>query len=403
VAVPGLCAILSRADDWPQWRGPNRDGTAQGVKLPDPWPEGLKQLWQVTVGAGQASPVVVGDRVYQFARQADDEVVLCLNAQSGKELWRVAYSAPYEMHPAATSHGKGPKSTPTFHDGRLYVLGISGILSCLDAQTGREMWRKEFSKQFPTTSPLYGASMSPLVENGLVIAHVGGHDKGALTAFDAATGTVKWSNDVDGPGYASPVAATLGGERQVVTQTQNFLLGVAAANGKTLWKIPFKTDYDQNIITPVVYKDMVIYSGVSQPLTAVRLEKADAGWTTHEVWSNKDAPLYMSSPVLKGHLLFGMSHRKGGQVFCVDADTGRTLWQTEGRAGDNASLVSLGPVMAMLNHRGQLTFFKASADGYEPVKQYQVAESQTWAQPAFVGGRVYIEDNAALTCWSLVP
>src|SRR5262249_53356444 len=151
---------------------------------------------------------------------------------------------------------------------------------------------------------------------------------------------VQWSNDIDGPGYASPIAVTLAGERQIVTQTQNFFLGVAAASGKTLWKIPFKTDYDQNIITPVLYKDLLIYSGVSEPLAAVRLEKTETGIVPKEVWSNKEHPLYMCSPVLRGDLLFGMSHLKGGQLFCVNAATGKTLWQNDGRVGENASLVN---------------------------------------------------------------
>src|ERR671938_134697 len=148
------------------------------------------------------------------------------------------------MHPAARGHGKGPKSTPVLMSGKVYTLGITGVLSCHDARTGKLLWRKDFSKQYPNTSPLYGTAMSPVVDNGLLIAHVGGHDKGALTAFDAGTGTVKWSYEADGPAYSSPIVVNLAGVRQVVTFTQKEFVGVAAADGKLLWRLPAKSSYD---------------------------------------------------------------------------------------------------------------------------------------------------------------
>jgi outer membrane protein assembly factor BamB len=393
-----LTPVLVRAADWPQWRGPNRDGVVEGFAAPARWPKTLKEHWRVTVGEGHASPVVADGKVYQFARQKDDEVLLCLEAATGKEVWRASYPAPYEMHAAALTHGKGPKSTPTVSGGKVYTLGIGGILSCFDARTGAVRWRKEFAQQYPRTSPLYGTAMSPLVEGGLCIAHVGGHDKGALTAFDAETGAVKWSYDGDGPGYASPIRATLAGERQVVTQTQNYVLGVTAATGQLLWRVPFKTDYDQNIITPVLYKDLLIYSGENQPITAVRLEKQGSALTPKEVWSNKAHALYMSSPVLKGNLLFGLSHRRSGQLFCLDADTGKTLWQTDGRLGENAALLQSGPVVFVLTNPGQLLVVKADAARYELLAQYQVTDSPTWAHPAPLGDRFLIKAQTTLAC-----
>src|SRR5262249_44172221 len=156
--------------------------------------------------------------------------------------------------------------------------------------SGDLKWRKEFAKQYSRTSPLFGTAMSPLVVDGLVIAHVGGHDKGAPTAFDAETGAEKWTNPLDGPGYASPILVTLADVRQLITQTQNFLVGVDPATGMLLWKLPFKTAFVQNIITPVVYKDLLIYGGYGQPTRAVRLEKTSegGGLSAREIWSNKD-------------------------------------------------------------------------------------------------------------------
>jgi outer membrane protein assembly factor BamB len=201
------------AGDWPQWRGANRDGAVTDFTAPQSWPAELKQQWKVTVGVGHASPLFVDGKVYVFARQGDEEVLLSLDGATGKEVWRSAQPIAYEMNPAARGHGKGPKSTPVYSNGKIYTFGITGVLSCHDARTGKLRWRKEFSKQYPNTSPLYGTAMSPVVEGGLLIAHVGGQDKGALTAFDAETGAVKWAYDMDGPAYASPIVVEQAGVR----------------------------------------------------------------------------------------------------------------------------------------------------------------------------------------------
>ncbi|HEX3727311.1 MAG TPA: PQQ-binding-like beta-propeller repeat protein, partial [Pirellulales bacterium] len=158
---------------WPQWRGPHRDGQAPAVKLPSPLPKELEPQWQAEVGLGHSSPIVAGDKIYVLSRRGDNETVACLNLSTGKELWQQAYAAPYQVHPAAASHGKGPKSTPLVADGRLFTLGISGILTCWDARTGKQFWQREFSKQFEKTSPLYGAAMSPVVDADKCIVHVG--------------------------------------------------------------------------------------------------------------------------------------------------------------------------------------------------------------------------------------
>src|SRR5581483_6929462 len=201
------------AQDWPQWRGPHRDGIGAAIAEPKGWPEQLKRKWQVKVGEGHSSPVVAGGRIYVHARQEDREVVQCLRPESGQVVWQESYAAPYTVNPAATRHGKGVKSTPAVGGNRLYTFGISGILSCFDASTGKLQWRKEFG------SPDFGVAMSPVVDRGLLIAHVGTKGKGALTAFDAQTGAEKWSWKGDGPAYASPIVVELGGTRQVVTQS----------------------------------------------------------------------------------------------------------------------------------------------------------------------------------------
>jgi outer membrane protein assembly factor BamB len=401
-SVALLVAATVCAADWPQWRGPNRDGRIDGVSLPATWPKTLKEEWKVTVGTGHSTPVVVNDRVYVFARQGEEEVLSCLDASTGKQLWRSSVPISYQMNPAATGHGKGPKSTPVVSNGSVFTFGISGLLSCHDAQTGKLKWRNDFSKKYPATSPLYGTAMSPLVDNGLLIAHVGGQDKGALTAFDVETGTVKWSNDWDGPGYSSPIVVTLAGVRQLVTTAQKEIAGIDVASGKLLWQLPAKSEYDTNAVTAVAYKDTLVLSREQQGLIAVKLAKKGAEIVPTELWSNKDAQLYMNTPVLQGNQLFALSVRNKGQLLAIDADTGKTLWQSPGRMGENAAIVNVaGKVLLILTNEAKLFVLPATAKEFSPIAQYSVADSPTWAHPVVTGSHILIKDETSLRSLAL--
>jgi outer membrane protein assembly factor BamB len=400
-ALLSACALIlfvvsANAQDWPQWRGPNRDGNAPAIS--SSWPKTLKEEWKVTVGVGHASPVVADGKIFVFARQGEEETLLCLDAVTGKEIWKTSQPISYTMHEAATPHGKGPKSTPVVSKDSVYTLGISGVLSAHDARTGKLKWRHEFSKQYPKTSPLFGTAMSPIIDKGLVIAHVGGPDKGALTAFDAETGAVKWTNDLDGPAYASPILVTLAGVRQIVTFMQKDFVGVDAATGKLLWKMPAKTEYDENNVTAIAYKDMVIFFREKERLSAIRLVKQGEQIVPQEVWNNKDNYLYMSTPVLQGSTLLGFSSLKKGQFFALDADTGKTLWQGPGRAGENAAILNVGgSAFVALTNEAALIVLPVNAKEYAPSVQYTVANSPTWAHPVVIGNRILIKDETTLS------
>ena len=395
-----LSATPLYAQDWPQWRGPNRDGSAS-ARFSE-WPKALKEQWKVTVGVGHASPVIADSKIYVFARQGEEETLVCLDAATGKEIWKSSQPISYEMNPAAAGHGKGPKSTPVVHNGSVFTLGITGVLSAHDARTGKLKWRHEFSKQYPNTSPLYGTAMSPIVENGMVIAHVGGQDKGALTAFEAETGVVKWTNDMDGPAYASPIMVTLAGLRQVVTFTQKDFVGVDAATGKLLWKLAAKSEYDTNSVTALSYKDTLIFYREGQGLSAVRLVKQGGQIVPQEIWNNKENMLYLSTPVLQGSTLFGFSVLKKGQFFALDADTGKTLWQGPGRMGENAAILNAGgSVFLALTNEANLIVLPVNAKEYAPTVQYTVANSPTWAHPVVSGNRILIKDETTLRSLAL--
>jgi outer membrane protein assembly factor BamB len=224
-----------------------------------------------------------------------------------------------------------------------------------------------------------------------VVFHMGGNDKGTLSAFDVNTGEAKWAWSGDGPAYGSPMLFDFGGTRQIVTMTQQKFIGLDAATGSLLWQRPYTTEYAQNIITPVRYGDTLIVSGYQQPVVAFRVVRQDNQWTTEQVWENPDVSLYMSDAVLIGETLVGFSQRRSGQFFGLDARSGKTLWTSEPRQATNAAIVAGGDFWFALKDDGELLVLRRDARAFEPLKRYTVANSATWAQPVISGNRVFVK------------
>lgn len=401
IAVSTLLNQSVEAQDWTGWRGASRDGVVSGFAARTSWPDALKLKWKILAGEGHASPVVSGGRVYLHSRRGEQEVVAAFDLSTGKEIWSDKYPVSYTMHPAATGHGKGPKSTPVISNGKLYTLGITGIISCYTLQDGKLRWRKDFAGQYKTSSPYFGTAMSPLVDGSTLIAHVGGHDSGALTALNTETGEIKWTWKGDGPGYASPIAVDIDGTHQIVTQSQQNIIGIDAATGELLWKIPFDTEYVQNIITPVVYQKTLIFSGINKGVFAVKVSKLNNRWQTETLWHNKDVAMYMSSPVLSGDLLLGLSHKNKGQYFCLDARTGKTLWTSEPRQGENAAILTAGDLLFMLGDDAELIVARVNLSAFQVIKKFSVAEGATWAHPVILKNQIIVKDVSMLALWSL--
>jgi len=342
--------------------------------------------------------LVAGNRIYLFSRKGENEVMSALDAESGKQLWQTGYPVAFTMQSAAVRHGQGPKSTPVLANGTLYSIGMIGTVTAWDAASGKQLWQK------PGTGvvPMYTShSFSPLVDRGLVIFHVGGHMKGALTAFDAKTGDVKWSWDGDGPGYGSPVVAEFGGTRQIVTITQGKLIGVDAATGALLWERPFVSSNFTNSGTPVLYGQTVIVSGNAGPTTAISVAKKDGQWVTEAVWENAETPVRFSNGVIVGDTFFNLSSRNAGQYFAVDAKTGKTVWQSPPRQAGNAAIVRAGNLVFSLEDDGELLVLPNIQTAFEPLRRYKLSEAETWTQPVISGNRVFVKDVSSLALWTL--
>jgi outer membrane protein assembly factor BamB len=381
VTVLTVAVSAQQGGEWPQWRGPHRNGAA-AFTVPPSWPAALTKQWEVAVGGGHSSPVIAGNRVFVHARQGEREITRALDLKTGKEIWRNDYNAPYTMNPAA---------------GRVFAFGISGILSAHDVATGKLLWRTAA----PPAPPEYGTAMSPIAEGGLVIAHTGGQGGGALTAFEPATGAIRWRWSGDGPAYASPVVADIADTRHVITQTQNSIVSVNAVNGQLLWQLPFKTPHEQNAVTPVVVGDTVIYSGLDNGTTAVRVFKKGSTWATSPVWKNEQVSMYMSSPVADGSTLYGLSHRNRGQFFALDLASGKTLWTTPGREGENASILLAGKLLLVSTTNAELIVARADPSRFEELERYTIADSAVWAHPAIARNMIVVKDADKVTCWTV--
>jgi len=389
----------SSGQDWTQWRGPNRDGTVVSFTAPRTWPEQLTQRWKIEVGLGYATPLLVGDRIYLFSRQGENEVMSALEAATGKVLWQTGYPVSFTMNSSATRHGPGPKSTPAFANGKLYAIGMIGTVTAFDAATGRTLWQKPGTAEL---MPMYTShAFSPLIEGGLVIFHVGGHNQGALTAYDANTGDVKWSWAGDGPGYGSPLLVDIAGTRQIVTQTQGKLVGVDVQTGALLWEHPFASSNFTNSLTPVRYGQSFILSNNTLPTTAVTVERQNGRWVPQVVWQNADVPMRMSNGVIAGDVFFSLSTRNSGQYFTLDAKTGNTLWTSEPRQGNNVALLKAGNIVFSLEDDGELVIFRPGQTAFEPLRRYKVADTDTWTAPVIAGNRIFVKDVSTLALWTL--
>jgi outer membrane protein assembly factor BamB len=398
IACAGSAGAQRGSNDWTQWRGPNRDGSVPSLTAPKSWPEMLTLKWRNQVGIGYSTPIVSSNRVFMFSRRGEDEVLAAFDAGTGKEIWNASYPAPYTLVKAAARHGLGPKSTPVFADGRIFTLGISGLLSAFDANSGKRLWQKPA----PAVGPTFSTSQSPIVDRGLLIVHVGGNNQGALTAFDPATGTMKWQWTGDGPGYGSPVVAEFGGTRQVVTFTQENIVGVSQETGELLWRRPFKTPPVVNSQTPLIYGDTVIVSGQEGGITAVRVTKQQDKWITEDAWKNDELFIHLSNGVIVRDAIFGLSPQNMGTFFFMDAKSGKILWRSEPRAADNAAILKAGNLLLVLEADGELVVADGSKPTeFVPLRRYKVSDAATWAQPAISGNRVFVKDLETLALWTI--
>jgi len=377
------------SQDWPQFRVVGRDSKVSAV-VSSGWPAELAQQWKITVGTGDATPLLIGKKIYTFTRQGSEEVVLCLDAPSGKELWRYSYTAPEVTGPPA-SH-PGPRSTPSVANGKIVTFGVSGIISCLDAATGKLIWKKE---NVSGALPQFYTGMSPIIIDGICILQTGGKDNGQVVAYDLNTGNEKWKFNGEGPGYASPSVMTTGKTKQLVLFTEKSLITLNLADGKQLWQVaatPAQRFY--NCVSPYIDGQTIYCTGQGTGTKAIQVVKDGDKYVTKELWSTPAVGAKWNTPVLRDGFLYGFTDQR--RIYCLNASTGQTGWIDEAIHSDFATIVDCGSVLIGLPSTGNLLVFKPDPKTYTEIARYKVAETPVYAFPIVAGNLIYVKDAESL-------
>ncbi len=375
-------------DSWPQWRGPFRDSSLTATKLPESLAENrLKQIWRVELGPSYSGPIVSADRIFVTeTRDNTTEVVRALDRKTGKELWKQEWPGALNVPFFAKANGDWIRATPAFDGERLYVAGMRDVLVCLDAASGKELWRLDFVKKLDTVPPTFGFASSPLIIGDSVIVQAGG----GLCKVDKRSGELLWRVLDDGGGmsgsaFSSPYFASLNGVPQIIVQTRTTLAGVNPDDGTLFWKKEIPAFRGMNILTPTVYNNSVFTSSYGGGSFLLATTKDESGWNLSEVWTSK-TQAYMSSPiVIDGHLYL---HLRNQRFTCLDLKTGKTRWTTT-PYGKYWSTVTDGEKILALDQTGELLLIRANPEKFDLIDRRKVADD-SWAHLAISGNEIFV-------------
>jgi outer membrane protein assembly factor BamB len=386
------------AYDWPQFLGPERNGVYRGPALAETWgASGPAVVWRKEIGQGLSGPVVAQNRLILFHRVSDQEVVEAFDARTGTSQWRYAYPTSYRDD---FGFDEGPRAVPVVVDGVVYTFGAEGQLHALDLATGRRIWSEDTKRRFGVPKGFFGAAGSPLVEDGRVLANVGGKNAG-IVAFDAKTGKVLWTATDDEASYSSAVGAAIGGRRYAIFLTRNGLVGVDPVTGalqfQRRWRARLAASV--NVATPLVVGDLIFISAEYGPgAAALRVEgsKLIDLWASDEVLSNH----YATSVYHDGYLYGFHGRQEYNPSFrAVELRTGKVRWSQDRFRGGSVSLV--GDRLLILRETGELILAAASPDGFKPFARAQVLPPTLRAYPALSDGFLYVRNDNTLVCLDL--
>jgi outer membrane protein assembly factor BamB len=396
--------------DWPQWRGPTRDGHA-GADTPtvaslaaEP-----KVTWRLSIGGGFSSPVVASGKLIYLDAENGQEVVHALDAQSGRELWRLAFATMFE-----DEWGPGPRSTPIIDGDRVYVQSCNGEFRCLNLADGKVIWGKSFDRDFGVrflggkqdqgVARRRGNNGCGEIDGDRLVVPVGAEHGGTLVCFDKLSGKVLWESGEDEAAYSSVMTATLAGVRQAVFFSAEALMGAELATGKLLWRVPLRTDAKRHAATPVIYGDTVTVNSHTIGLRCFKISRLGGDFTASELWADRNLKINLATPVLVGHYLY--SEGALNDYVCVDVLTGKQMWRQEGFGENYASTIAIGENLLVQTDRGDLVLVAAEPTRYRELARAQVC-GKTWSHPAWVEGKLYVREGLTqgwkLTCLDLLP
>lgn len=396
-------ALSASSSDWPQWRGPNRDGISTETGLLKKWPDGGPPLaWKATgLGAGHSTVAISKGRIFTMGDRGEASFVIALNETDGKEAWSTKLGKP-----GAPGWGgfAGPRATPTVDGQRLYAVDQWGEMICLSTADGKEVWRKDYGKDFGASRPEWGFSESPLVDGDQVVLTPGG-EKGALVALKKDTGTVIWRSTefTDGAHYSSVNIATIGGVKQYVQLTAENVVGIAPKDGKLLWKA--KRKGATAVIPDPIVQDSMVYvtSGYGIGCNLFKVTSSGGSFSTEQAYVNKVMVNHVGGVVLVKGAVYGYSEGKGWT--CQDLKTGEAKWQEKGQIGKGSIVYADGCLyLRQEDKKGTIALIEASEEGYKELGRFdqpQRTDKNSWAPPVIANGKLYIRDQDLLLCYDV--
>jgi len=406
IACASVTTLAAVATDWPQYLGPTRNGEYGGPPIGARWPaDGPKKIWQKPVGEGFAGPVVVGNRLILFHRVKNEEIVEALDARTGQGQWRYAYPTSYRDD---FGFDEGPRAVPVVTNGRVYTFGAEGQLSAIELATGRKVWNVDTRGRFRVPKGFFGAAGSPLVENGRVIANVGGRDEGksaGIVAFDASTGAVLWTATDHEASYSSPVSARFGDQPTAVFFTRNGLVGLDPATGMIRFQKPWRSRSaaSVNAATPLIVGDTIFVSatyGTGAAALRVQGNQLIELWSGDEILSNH----YATSVYSNGYLYGFHGRQEFNPSFrAVELRTGAVKWNVDSFHAGSVTLA--GNRLLILKETGELIMASATPQAFRPIAQARILPQTVRSLPALADGFLYARNNDThddvLACFDL--
>jgi lipocalin/outer membrane protein assembly factor BamB len=383
---------------WSQWRGPNRDGHSKDGDWPEELSEeSLQQLWRVELGPSYSGPVLSDDLVFTTeTRDETEEVVYAFDRKTGEERWQAKWTGAIKVPSFAASNGSWIRSTPAYDGERLYVAGMRDVLVCLDAKSGNEVWRVDFVEKFGSALPAFGFVCSPLVDNNDVYVQAGG----GVAKLDKLSGEIIWRSLEDGGGmngsaFSSPIIATVAGKRQLVVQTRTELAGLDLDSGDVLWKQSVPAFQGMNILTPLVVNDAIFTSSYRNRSWLYEVSKVNGSYKVATAW-DINTQGYMSTPVMiDGHAYM---HLQNGRFTCLNLSNGERTWTSE-TYGKYASLVARGGKILALIADGRLLLLAANPEEFSLLGEAKLTNQETWAHLAVSGEGIYVRELNALSAY----
>jgi outer membrane protein assembly factor BamB len=405
--APTSVPVLTVADltiapgDFPRYRGPAADGVAAPAPIATNWSDTEPRVvWRTPVGWSYSGIAVAGNVAITIEQRGDDEVIACYDRNTGEERWAHGYRAKFEQAPPMG--GNGPRSTPTIAEGDVYSLGAKGDLVCLDGTSGKERWAVNIVTDNGAKVVQWGMTSSPLIVGDRVIVNAGidpdNNQQHAVAAYDRKTGKKLWATGSHAAGYSSPMLATFADVPQVVLFDAGGLVGIDPANGAELWRCAWTTQFDMNIIQPVLLPNNRVFISSEQTNGGAVLEvkQSEGGWWVTQVWSNRHLVARFANPVYRAGHLYGLS---GGSLCCLDAMTGKRLWKSEGGFDSGQLLVTGDTLIVQAERTGELVAVAADPAEHRELGRTKVFRgSRTWNTPSMAGGRLYVRNHEEMLC-----